>query len=361
MIGLYIHIPFCKHICKYCDFPKKIPKDSTQIEKYLEKIKLDILKYQNLYDKIDTIYIGGGTPNSLSNCQLEDLLKFIYELKINYKEFTIEINPEILTATQALLFKKYGVNRISIGAETFSDYGLKHLGRHHTKNDIINAVNLLKKNELYNINIDLIFGYYGQTLEDFKEDLNYYTMLNVSHLSCYSLIVEENTLLNIAYKNIKLDEDLIADMYDYLLSFMREKNYVHYEISNFARNGFESLHNLKYWDKDEYIGIGMGATSYIEHKRITNSLYINKYLRDEDLYVENLTELDEKKEMIIMGLRKMTGISKIKYLTTFKSRIEDDFSYQKLIQLGLLEEDNNFIKLTEKGYLLSNIVFEEFI
>lgn len=361
MFGLYIHIPFCKHICNYCDFPKKIPSNEEQIKRYINKIKEDLLSYKDSFKEIDTIYIGGGTPNALPNDYLEDLLVFIDNLAFKVREYTIECNPELISDFQAKLFKNMGITRVSLGIQTFNDKGIKLLGRHHTKNEAINSIKTLKNNGINNINIDLIFGYFNESLADFKEDLRIFKELDLPHLSAYSLILEEKTMLYRLHKESELDEDLIADMYNYLEDYLIALGFKHYEISNFSKPGYESIHNIKYWQKDDYIGIGMGATSYFNHKRVTNSYLINKYLRNENKFIEELSLLDEKKETMMLGLRMMAGVNKHKYFERFNSYPKDDFPYQKFIDDGLLEENTQSIFLTEKGYLLGNLVFEAFL
>ena len=361
MRGLYIHIPFCAHICSYCDFAKKIAVDDKQIRQYLVKLVEEMAAKSKYYSSCDTIYIGGGTPNVLNNSELEFLLDSISKYNILAKEYCIECNPELITAEQVNLFKKYHINRVSLGMQTTNSSGLKLLNRHHTKTDVLKAVNLLKANGISNINIDLIYAYFGETLADLKEDLSFLLSLDIKHISAYSLILEKNTKLYHLYKEKDIDQDLAADMMDYIRQELSGNGYNHYEISNFAKPGYESKHNLKYWSKDEYIGLGMGACSYIEHKRITNSYLINKYLNDRDISVETLSLIDEKKEYIILGLRKLSGIIKKDYVKRFNSNITDDFNYQKLLDLDLLMEDNYTIRLTPKGIPLANIVFEEFI
>ncbi len=361
MLGLYIHIPFCKQICSYCDFPKRVPFNNKEIEKYLDRLFIELEKYKGYYNIVDTIYIGGGTPNFLNDYMLELLFKNISRYNIKAKEYSIECNPELITENQAKLFKKYQVNRISLGIQTINQEGIKLLNRHHTKDDISRAVNILKKHNITNINIDLIFGYFFETLEDLKEDLDFVLSLDIKHISAYSLILEQKTLLNRLYRQEQIDDDLVADMFGYLENRLIEAGFNHYEISNYAKDGFESAHNLKYWSKDEYIGVGMGATSYLEHKRITNSTKFYKYLANEDKEIEELSLLDEKKEFIILGLRKIKGINKEEYFNKFNSNIKDDFNYEKLINNHLLSEDDKMLKLTSKGVLLGNLVFEEFL
>ena len=361
MFGLYIHIPFCGHICSYCDFPKRVPFSDKEIKLYLNKLISELHSYSAYYKDIDTIYIGGGTPNFLSDYDLEYLLKNIHNCNISAKEYTIECNSEYLTLKQANLFKKYGINRVSIGMQTINEDGLKLLNRHHTKEDIRRSINSLLENGITNINIDLIYGYFNQTINDLKLDLDFVLTLPIKHLSCYSLILEDKTLLNLKHKETELDEDLIADMNILINNTLKANKFKHYEISNYAKEGYESRHNLKYWSKEEYIGIGQGATSYLNNKRITNPIYLYKYLNNEEKTIEKLSQMDEMKEFIILGLRKVDGILKKDYIKRFNRNICDDFNYQKLIDYNLLYEDDKILKLTDKGLLLGNIVFEEFL
>lgn len=361
MKGLYIHIPFCKRICSYCDFPKKVPYNDLQILTYINHLKKEILSYNLYFKEIDTIYIGGGTPNFLNDEVFEDLLSFVNNLNLKVKEYTIECNPEFLSFKQATLFKKYGINRISLGVETFNKKGLKLLNRGHNSKDVKIAINNLKKVGLNNINLDLIYDYFKETYKTLKKDLRKALSFKVTHLSLYSLILEENTLLKRKYKEEDINNDLSQKMSNFINKTLAKKHFIHYEISNYALKGYESLHNIKYWEKEEYIGCGMGATSYLNHQRITNSYLINNYLKDKDKYIEELSILDEKKEFIIMGLRMLKGIDKEKYYKRFKTSLEVDFNYSKLLHLDLLIENNKTLKLTKKGLDLGNIVFEEFI
>lgn len=362
MRGLYIHIPFCAHICSYCDFVKRIPFKDDEVKSYLKALVKELNGYKDLYNTFDTIYIGGGTPNYLSDEDLGYLLSEIAKCHILAKEYTIECNPELLTKTQAKLFKKYHINRVSLGLQTTSLKGLKLLNRHHTKEDAINAITILKDEGLTNINVDLIYGYFDETLEDVKDDIDFILSEDLTHVSAYSLILEDKTLLNLKHKESELDEDLIADMYLYINQKLEEAGFKHYEISNYAKEGFKSVHNLKYWSKDEYVGIGLGATSYLKHKRLTNTGHLYQYLNEKnDKEIEDLSLLDEKKEFIILGLRKVSGILKNDYLARFNTKIEDDFNYQKLIKYNLLYENDKVLKLTDRGLLLGNVVFEEFL
>ena len=354
--GLYIHIPFCKHICAYCDFPKMVSNNQKLIDEYISKIidEFDLYDYKD----VDTIYIGGGTPNSLDIYNLEKLLKKISSLNIQSKEYSIEINPEFLTLEQVLLFKKYGINRVSLGAESLDDEILKYLGRHHTKKDIINSINLLKENGFENINLDFIYAHPLDTKDKLSKMLDEIIKLDIPHLSFYTLILEDKTLFS--YKKIKmLDEDLVSDLMD--IVNLKLSNYHHYEISNYAKKDFESIHNIHYWKTDEYIGIGMGASGYINGVRYDNFKTIKKYLINTRDQENSLSLEDKKREYFIMGLRLLDGLSINEYKKRFFSNPLDDFNFERLLKYELIEIKGDIIKMTYKGYKLGNIVFEEFI
>ena len=215
MRGFYIHIPFCKHICNYCDFPKRIAKCENQIIEYIDFLIKEIDSYKSYMNSVSTIYIGGGTPNILNDDLLEKLFFKIQSLNIDFKEYSIEINPELLTENQVLLFKKYGINRVSIGVESFNLEHLKKLNRHHSKEDVINSVNLLKKHGITNINIDLMFAHPFDTLNDVKNNLEEFFKLDVNHISYYSMILEDKTVFSYQLEKnmIKLlDEEVEALM-----------------------------------------------------------------------------------------------------------------------------------------------------
>ena len=353
--GLYIHIPFCKHICAYCDFPKMVSNNQKLIDEYISKMILEFDNYD--YKDVDTIYIGGGTPNVLDIKNLERIFRKINDLNINYKEFSIEVNPELLNIEQINLFKKYGITRISIGAESLDNEILKYLGRHHSKEDIINSINLLRDNGFNNINLDFIYAHPLDTKDKLSKMLDEVIELNVPHLSFYTLILEDKTYFS--YKNIKmLDEDLVSDLMD-LVNEKLEK-YHHYEISNYSFDGYESLHNIHYWSSEEYIGIGMGASGYLDNIRYDNPRtikeYINNYKREEN----ELTIDDKKSEYFILGLRMLDGVSLSKYQELFNSSVYDDYNLSELLKYELIEINEDILKLTYKGYKLANVVFEVF-
>ena len=356
--GLYVHIPFCKHICSYCDFWKMVPSNKELVSKYIDRMINEFDLYEKYYKDVETIYIGGGTPNSLDDETLERVLQKISSLNINPKEYSIEINPELLTLSQVNLFKKYGINRVSMGAESMDDNILKILGRHHTSEDVINAYNLLKNNGIENINIDIIYAHPWDNFDLLNDTIDKVLSLNPPHLSFYTLILENKTIFK--YKKVKmLDEDTVSNLMDLVND--RLKDYHHYEISNYSRKGFESLHNMIYWKSMEYIGIGMGASGYLDSIRYDNNRLLKDYMNSYRGEENTLDISDKKSEYMILGLRLLDGVSRSKYKELFASNIEDDFSLDKLLKYNLIEINGDIIKMTYKGYKLGNYVFEEFI
>lgn len=356
--GLYIHIPFCKHICNYCDFPKLVPTNNDLIDKYLNRLFDELDSYKDYMDDIISIYIGGGTPNMLSDNDLERLFKKISSYDLSPKEYSIEVNPEILTKSQIKLFKKYNVTRVSIGAESLDNEVLSYLGRHHTHDDIIKAINNLKEEGINNINLDFIYAHPMDNIKRLEREINEALSLNIPHFSFYTLILEDRTLFS--HNKIKmLDDDLISDLMDLVNDKL--KNYHHYEISNYSFPGYESIHNLLYWSADEYIGVGMGASGYLGGIRYDNEKYISKYLKNYRMEENKLQISDLKSEYMMLGLRKLDGISITDYKKHFKTSPLDDFNLDEILKYELIEISDDKIKLTYKGYKLANVVFEVFI
>lgn len=357
-IGLYIHIPFCKFICSYCDFCKMVPTNKEVVNTYMNRLLEEFDSYNTYYKNVETIYIGGGTPNSLDDINLEKLFKKIDSLSIKPIEYTIEINPELLTLSQVKLFKKYGINRVSMGAEAMDDDILKKLGRHHTSADVTNAYNLLKENGIDNINIDIIYAHPWDNKELLNKTIDKILELNPVHLSFYILILEDKTVFS--YKKVKmLDEDIVSNLMD--LVNQRLKEYHHYEISNYSKHGYESIHNTNYWKCREYIGLGMGASGYLDSTRYDNNRRLKNYLDAFKAESNTLSVDDKKSEYMMLGLRILDGVSKNKYKELFGTKIEDDFNLTKLLKYELIEINGDIVKMTYNGYKLGNVVFEEFI
>ena len=365
MRGLYIHIPFCTSICAYCDFAKTVTKDLNKINNYINYLNKEILSYKDKYTDVETIYIGGGTPNSLPYNLLDSLLNTIdiFRQKLNIKEYSIEINPELLNIDQAKLFKKHNITRVSIGAESFNNLDLSRLLRRHTKESIINAISLLKSVGIYNINTDLIFAHPYDTLDKIKENLEIFYSLNIPHISYYSMILEDKTIFKYQYEKHEInliDEDTEALMYEYIIKDLEAHGFKQYEISNFSKEGFESIHNMIYWRDLEYIGCGLNASGYLENVRYTNSNKFNEYYDNikEEEYIDLSTN---KNEFMMLGLRMIKGVSKDEFLVRFNVSIKDTYDLSKLFKDGLLEETNDYIRLTKKGVMLGDLVFMEFV
>lgn len=374
--GIYIHIPFCKQKCFYCDFVSFCDKDEY-IERYWQAIKKEIEFKNKLVDsKISTIYYGGGTPSYIDANIIVDILKTIKE---NYTltddcEITIEVNPGTITKEKLELYFNAGINRISIGLQTANDELLKKIGRIHSYDEFIETYQLARQVGFKNINVDLMFGLPGQTVQDLKLSLENIIKLSPEHISVYSLILEEGTKLYDLVKEKKVDlpyEDTERNMYWYIKNTLELNGYNHYEISNFSKIGYESKHNINCWKQMEYIGFGTAAHSYLDSKRFSNiesvKIYIenieNDKMEKNSIIHEEQNEEEIKKEFMLLGLRKIQGVN----IQDFKNKFGDSpiFMYMnelsKLVDDGLIiiEEDN--IRLTSKGLDFANIVWEEFV
>ena len=356
---IYIHIPFCDCICSYCDFCK-ILYNNKYINNYLDNLEKEIInRYKN--ELIKSIYIGGGTPSSLSYQELERLFNIIkiFKLDSNY-EFTIECNVNNLDINKIKLFKDNGVNRVSLGVQSFNKEILTILNRSHTYKEVYSVINNLKSNNINNINIDLIYGV-NDNIDIVKKDIDYFLSLDIPHISCYSLIIEDNTLLKINnYQNI--DEDIEYEMYKYIENKLTSNGYVHYEISNYAKEGYQSTHNINYWDNGSYYGFGLGSVSYIDNYRISNTKNISKY--NKGIYISNREYEDMNTNMsndMILGLRKIKGVSISKFYNKYKKDIREVFDIDDLINNKILIIDNDNMYIDSKYIYLSNQVLIRFI
>ena len=356
---IYIHIPFCDCICSYCDFCK-ILYNNKYINNYLDNLEKEInCRYKN--ELIKSIYIGGGTPSSLSYQELERLFNIIkiFKLDNNY-EFTIECNVNNLDINKIKLFKDNGVNRVSLGVQSFNEEVLSILNRKHSYKEVSNVINNLKDNNINNINIDLIYGV-TNNIDIVKKDIDYFLSLDIPHISCYSLIIEDNTLLKINnYQNI--DEDIEYEMYKYIENKLTSNGYIHYEISNYAKEGYKSTHNINYWDNGSYYGFGLGSVSYIDNYRISNTKNISKY--NKGIFVSNREYEDMNTNMsndMILGLRKIKGVSISKFYNKYKKDIREVFDIDDLINNKILIIDNDNMYIDSKYIYLSNQVLIRFI
>lgn len=358
--SLYIHIPFCDNICSYCDFIK-VYAPLFDRKKYLDLL-IDEIKENNILDNsLDTIYIGGGTPSCLKEDEIEYLLSYLYEHFNNVKEFTFEANPESLTLSKIKLLKKYNVNRISLGVETTSTDGLILLNRKHTKEIVRNVISLLKENNISNINLDFIFGYPNQSISSLKKDLEFAIKEDVPHLSFYSLIIENNTLLKIK-KFQPLDDEILAKMYDLINRTLNNNDINHYEVSNYCKKGYESIHNLTYWNDLNYYAVGVSASSYIDDKRIKNTSSLTSYLKGiNHKEIENIDLKSEKEEFIFLSFRLIKGLS----IKEYKRRFNEEFLNKYKVEIekhkNELNINNDYISIKEKYFFIMDSIVIDFI
>ena len=366
----YVHIPFCTQICYYCDFSKVFIKNQP-VDSYLEHL----IEEYNSYDikKLRTLYIGGGTPTALSAPQLAFLLeKLTDKLDLSYlEELTIEANPGDLDQEKIAVLKDSPVNRVSLGVQTFNDRMLKQIGRSHLEKDIYENISNLKKAGFDNISIDLIYALPKQTMEDVKTNVAKAIALDIPHMSLYSLILENHTVFMNRMRRGKLPlpkEDLEAEMFEYIIAELEKAGFEHYEISNFSKPGFESRHNLMYWDNAEYYGIGAGASGYVDGVRYKNHGPIRHYLQAVEagnarVQEEVLTLKEKMEEEMFLGLRKKSGVSKKRFEEKFGVSFEDQYGavVSELTEQGLLVPDRDIVRMTKQGLFLGDTVAEKFI
>jgi len=366
--AFYIHIPFCKKKCNYCDFVSIAAyctdKDTDYTDKYLSALakEIDMSVPSTLNPQPATVYIGGGTPSVLSEKQLQFLFEKLFSRSFGYNcensiisEITFEINPESITEQKLKILKDYGVNRLSIGLQSFNDKILNFLGRVHTVKDFLICYDTARKIGFENINIDLIFGIPGQTAENWSSALKSAVQLKPEHISIYSLTIEKGT--NFFETGLQKDDDIDADMYKFAIDYLEKHGYHHYEISNFAKPGFECRHNINYWKNGGYLGFGLGAVSYINGIRIKNTENLADYLNGK--FRSDFEELNCEQKMsedLMLGLRLTDGLE---ISDTIKEKFSEKISNLK--NDGLLKEQNNFLKLTDKGIMFANCVFREFL
>ena len=376
-IGVYIHIPFCKQKCYYCDFISYANKENC-MEKYINALKKEIENFtKNNEIRISTVYIGGGTPSYIDSKYIGEILDLFRKSNLleNVKEVTIEVNPGTVTEQKLREYKIFGINRLSIGLQSTENRLLKEIGRIHNYDEFSNTYKLARKVGFKNINVDLMIGLPNQSILDIKKSLEKITNLEPEHISVYSLIVEEETPISKMIENGKLilpSEELERNMYWYVKNFLELKGYKHYEISNFAKVGYESKHNLDCWEQKEYIGFGVAAHSYINDIRFGNTCDFDKYVsncennefeKNKIIDEEKQSKFEKEQEYMLIGLRKLDGIS----ISNFKDKFGENpvFIFRnelnKLVDSGLLNIDLDNIKLTSKGLDLANLVWEEFV
>lgn len=356
---VYIHIPFCSNICKYCDFPKLL-YDKKYINKYLDALEKEIEDRYKGEDVI-SIFIGGGTPTSLDYLELERLLEIINKFnKDNLREFTIESNIESLDSEKILLLKKYGVNRISLGVQSFDDNTLVELNRKHNKKQVFELVDNIKRNGINNISIDYIYGI-DSDIDKVKKDMDIFLELDVPHISCYSLIIEDNTVFGIKGRQY-IDGDIEYEMYNYIENFLSNNGYKHYEISNYGKDGYQAIHNINYWDNGFYYGFGLGSVSYIDFYRINNTKNLNKYINGQ--YVDSSEYEDEMLRIsnsLILGLRKVKGINILEFNKKYNVDILELYNIKELVNEGKLVVDEGFLRVDNEYFYIQNDILVNFI
>ena len=385
-VGLYIHIPFCKQKCQYCDFNSYAGKENL-IETYMKWVEFELkgvgegnrVDYENNLDDlivVKSIYIGGGTPSFIDSKYIEKIMEIVKECYIidSNAEITIEVNPGTVSKKKLETYLNSGINRISIGLQSTHNEILSKLGRVHSYEEFLYTYNLARNVGFKNINVDLMLGLPNQSLNDLQESINEVINLEPEHISVYSLIIENGTPFceKLEKQEIALPSDeLERAMYWETKRKLEKAGYTHYEISNFAKPGFESKHNLSCWNQEEYIGIGSSAHSYTNNVRYSNIDSIEDYIRnyengneiDNFVFHEKQNKESKMKEFMMLGLRKIQGI----HIQDFKNKFGENPIYlykkelEKLVNEELLEIDGDVIKLTNKGIDLANLVWEEFV
>lgn len=372
-LGIYVHIPFCIKKCNYCDFLSA--PATKQVQKYyVDGLTKQIKQYKELIREyeVKTIFFGGGTPSALEIKELKRIMEQLEEFINDEQEITIEANPGTLTKEKLMFYKKSGFNRLSIGLQSANERELKLLGRIHTYEDFLQNYIDARESGFENINIDLMSALPGQTKDTYKESLKKVLMLNPEHISAYSLIIEEGTKFYDWYngrEDLLPDEDTERDMYYFTKEYLKEKGYQRYEISNYAKKGFESRHNLSYWSGTDYLGLGLGASSLIKGNRFRMESDLEKFcqgaLEENNLERDKmeLTRREQMEEFMFLGLRKIEGIDENEFYNRFQVTMEEVYGsvLKKLTDEKLIEKMKNKIFLTKYGIDVSNIVLSEFL
>ena len=363
---LYVHIPFCDHICSYCDFYKMIAKEEV-IKKYISYLEKELILKEKYLNDVNVIYIGGGTPSSIGIKNLKTIFDILKKhIKNEIIEFSIECNPKDITDELILLFKKYNINRVSLGIQSLNNDKLKLMRRNHNKKDVIRCLKLFKLYNFKNFNIDLIYGFPNDDFKKIKYDIKKISKYKPTHFSCYSLILEPKTILYKLYNENKFElfnDDEEATLYYQIQKYLNKLGYTQYEISNFSKPNYECVYNLNTWNNLNFLGIGASASYYINNKRYTNVKNLNKYFEsidkkevalDEEEVIDFETNINEE---IILGLRKINGINVSSFNKKFNVNI---FDYYKninfLLENNLLEFKNNQLK-TNYLYFFNNFIY----
>lgn len=373
--GAYLHIPFCEHICYYCDFNKVFLKNQP-VNDYLDALEKEMTHTLSgkKAEGLETIFVGGGTPTALNNEQMilftESVAKHLYTPLIN--EFTMEANPGNLDKSKLNIMKRAGVDRLSIGVQAFQDDLLQAIGRTHRQEDVFKTIQDAREVGFDNISVDLMFGLPNQTMDMLKESVEKVIKLDIEHVSIYSLQIEPKTIFYNRMKKGTLNrpsEDTEAAMYELIIEELQRHGFSQYEISNFSKPGYQSKHNLLYWQNEEYYGFGAGAHGYVNQKRVSNMGPIKKYINlieTQGHAVTSVTELTTKEQMeeqMFLGLRMLKGVSKTAFRKKFNCSIDEIYGtvINDLIEKELIEINGDYIHLSHKGLFLGNNVFEAFL
>lgn len=375
-IGLYIHIPFCKSRCYYCNFTSSTILEN--IDRYMDALYLELLQNSEIFSEynISTVYFGGGTPSIIDCKYIERIMDTLKLFNPNIKEATIEVNPGSVSAEKLKTYLNCGINRISIGLQSTYDKVLKSIGRVHTYTDFLNTLNMAKKAGINNISVDIMYPLPELNLQEFKNSINQIIALKeeygIKHISVYNLEIHKGSKLDFLLKEGFLhlvDEDEEYKMKEYLEDTLERNSFNRYEISNFAINGYESKHNLAYWNQEEYIGIGASASSFFAGTRYTNTSNIEEYINGIFKHTNIVTQKEEldklglMKEYMILKLRLMKGVSSKEFKNKFNVEVYNIFKneLERLINNHLILIENDYIILTSRGKEVANMVWEEFI
>ncbi len=356
---LYLHVPFCKTICSYCDFTHSVYLEKN-VDGWLDALEKEI-QYKDINRNLKTIYIGGGTPTCLSLKQLERLLSLLDPYTNSIVEYTIEVNPETITQEKVKLFHDHRINRVSIGLQTTEPKLLKLMNRHHTYEDVKRCVDLFKQNGITNISLDIMYSLPFQTMEMLQQTVNDALRLEPTHLSLYSLTIEENTIFSKkGYDH--LDEDTEADMYEWIVETLEVNGFHQYEVSNFSYKEHESMHNKAYWNYRDFYGISCGASGKEDHMRYDKPRSLKEYMND-PYKVESipLTKEEEMFEMIMMSIRLVQGMNIQLFDQTFDTSFLDVYGdkIKPLIQKNLVEIKDSYFRCTKDGYEIMNTILVE--
>ena len=374
--GVYIHIPFCRQKCFYCDFPSYAGRENLMeayVEALCQQLKIQGFSYRQKWGRPATVYIGGGTPTALPKENMAQLLQTVAEsIGTEIAEFTVECNPGTVDAQYLQMLKANGVNRLSFGVQSFDDRLLRRIGRIHNSAEAVEAIRLAQETGFVNISLDLIYGLPEQTMEQLQASVGQALDLGIQHISIYGLQVEEGTVFARQQEQGRLDlpaEEEAEAMYDYMTNVLPQHGYLRYEVSNFAQRGYESCHNRSYWHDVPYLGLGAAAHSYLEGKRYAAVADIQEYIAgikagDEIWKLEEEpTRQHAMEEFAFLALRTVEGLAARDFAQKFQVSLQEIYgeTMAKLAQQGLLQVDGNGCRLTNQGFKYGNVVFAEFI